>query len=438
MSSLNILSDVDTVATYDFTTLCIDFFELNSNIVERIKNKKSIVLSQNIIELAEIYESHRLINHEYQHFLDATSTLWGVKFLKQMHEAYEVRNIPQNLNPEFTEYFKAKLFYKNFLSIKYPKYYSLQHPEVVIDKNWQLRPTIGKAFDHQGKPSDFTILFARYFNSKNETFARTPVSLVTLLECSAVIQEIYTTLDYIKLIKDPQVRKIHNDKLDKYFADTLYNRELTEYSSCFHLVANKIRCPFGVKILNICEVLIEISLNCTDEHFDKLTHLKFDTKSTEFNENIIKGLKSRNRGVLFFLLNYIAINKVYNSKKEVIRDLDKILNSIGLSYSKIMRDAEDEIRGLLASIKHKADNNFIKISESALYNFIKLYRANYFENKYNIFHKLEFPKALFYEDGEYAIFYENNNIGSLDPIEMNQIFTEAFNWCKEFSKACFI
>lgn len=438
MHSSNLLSDVDTLATYDFTTFCIDFYELDSNILDDILNFESVVKSQNIYKITQIYEAHRLINHECQHFLDATSTLWGVTLLKKMKDGYLSKDIPAEKNPEYNNYFKAQIFYKEFLSVKYPPYYSLLHPEVEENGKWSLVPTIGNAFGKEGKPSDFTILFARYFNEKNESFARTPVSLITLLECSAVIQEMHTSLKYINVIKDRSVRNIHFNKIKSYFFKTLFNRELTEYSSCFHIVANKIRCHDGFLILPICEVLIELSLNCSDSCFERLKKLSFDTKSKEFNSNIIKGLECRNRGVLFFLLNFISVDKVYRTKKDFIRRIDIFLKTVGLSYSEIMKQAESEISILLAQISSDNHPIFTKIAESSSFNFKKLYREKYYEEKYSVFDDLHFPKALFYADDSYKQLNINNAIGSLNPIEMNESFSEAFNWCKSFSDACFV
>ncbi len=50
--------------------------------------------------------------------------------------------------------------------------------------------------------------------------------------------------------------------------DYIYNIYLTEYSTCFHLIANHFRIENLDDLFDIARVLLDICLNFTEKHFD--------------------------------------------------------------------------------------------------------------------------------------------------------------------------
>lgn len=421
--------------TYDFSTFCVSLSDYSSYEIDEIKNIKEYVDTQDI-ELIKYYgKLHALINHEYQHFLDSVCTNWGVDFFTKLSVAYSLKDEHPYNSPE-QKYFLVKSFVNEQILIEYPYYYSLNLDDVSDNLPWELRPTIGSAFDYKGNPSSYPIMFASFFNKDKERFVRTPVSLITILECSSVIQEIRTLYNYSQYIKNQSEKIKFYDEINNTYKSLIYDRNLTEYSSCFHLVANKLRSSDLTYILTICEVLVELCLNFNEQHFNKIANV-CDPK-VDFEEKIKIGLKNKNRGILFFMLNHYFVNKVYKDKKTFIRDLDKDLAKYQLSYSMIMKDAEKDINENLKKISSLEFSEFKKISQSSRKNFKTIYRENYYSHKLDLSNKLEFPLIQCQLDKSVGSIQNNKNIGSIDPYIMDKKFSKYFKWAREFSDACFI
>ena len=88
----------------------------------------------------------------------------------------------------------------------------------------------------------------------------------------------FTTIDeYINsmglissLSKDEASYNFLIARFDKINMDYIYNINLTEYSTCFHLTANRFRITHLQKLFDISRVLIDICLNFTERHFELL------------------------------------------------------------------------------------------------------------------------------------------------------------------------
>jgi hypothetical protein len=99
----NILSSIDTEALFDFWTYTVSLDSLNLNDIEALNEKNTSVSSINY--------KHRkvfsLANHEYTHFIDMTSTIYGIKHLLMMKNAYSIKG---NTPGEEINFYKAKDF----------------------------------------------------------------------------------------------------------------------------------------------------------------------------------------------------------------------------------------------------------------------------------------------------------------------------------------
>ncbi|WP_241157136.1 hypothetical protein, partial [Pseudomonas viridiflava] len=85
----NPLRKVDTLGQFDFNTCIVMLDSLESSSVKEIAI--SDLESTNRIDLATFERLRKalvLAVHEYTHFVDSTSTLWGLRHLRMMHRAY--------------------------------------------------------------------------------------------------------------------------------------------------------------------------------------------------------------------------------------------------------------------------------------------------------------------------------------------------------------
>lgn len=95
---LNVLAKCDVMASYDFFTTIVSFDSLSSEDFEKIiKNRESVqecYLKKEPLKF-EAYEAlsktQSLIAHEYTHFYDCTSTVWGARYLDMMSNATRSR-----------------------------------------------------------------------------------------------------------------------------------------------------------------------------------------------------------------------------------------------------------------------------------------------------------------------------------------------------------
>ena len=395
--------------TYDFSTFCVSLADYSEFEISELNNIQKYVDANDIESIKYYGKLHSLLNHEYQHFLDATATTWGVSFLVKLINAYELKDEHVHSHPEF-KYFIVKDFINEQVMIEYPYYYFINSDEIHDGLPWELVPTLGLAFDYRGNPSKYPIMFASFLNKDKDRFVRTPISLITLLECSAVIQELKTQYEYSKYIKDKAEKADFYAQVEKTYKSLVYDRNMTEYSACFHLVANKLRSKDLAQITTICEVLIELCLNFTKENFQKIANIANKFPPGDFSEKLKIGLKNQNRGMLFFSLNHFFVNTVQMDKKGFIRELDKYFKDYNLSYSQVMRAAELEIDHQLKSIKEGNFPEFDLIAKSAKHNFTKIYRENYFHNKLSNFEKLHFPQIKCDYDNTSGVLFPNDNI----------------------------
>jgi len=95
--------------------------------------------------------------------------------------------------------------------------------------------------------------------------------MVSLLECSATIDEYINSMGLISsLSKNEGNYNFLIARFEKINSDYVYNINLTEYSTCFHLIANHFRITHLQKLFDIARILIDICLNFTERHFDLL------------------------------------------------------------------------------------------------------------------------------------------------------------------------
>lgn len=113
----NCFAATDTLGSFDFYTSIVSLDSLVSvdisiarqkllEFLQKQANNSGIVLD--IDSYHRIAKVFPLAVHEYTHFIDATSTLWGLRHLKMMKEAYEANDAIGGTESDF---YKAKKYY---------------------------------------------------------------------------------------------------------------------------------------------------------------------------------------------------------------------------------------------------------------------------------------------------------------------------------------
>lgn len=425
LKSYKRLLESDTLGSYDFftSTICLD--SINSNTFKTYQSGDQAT-SIKLLPLAI---------HEYTHFVDSTSTLWGMKHLQKMNEAYSSNDKKGGRENDF---FKAKDFLEHVRSLRLPNYYTLIESKTKSIRPWQYKMTMGKQFDLRGEISEKPILFSHFINSTGDFLARSPISTVSILEASAMSNEMVAKMSLINALN-------HKDKLvemkiyERESLDYLYDHHLTEYSVCVHVLANTLGCKDIFIAFQICSIICRIVLNIPDTLLERVIKLSNVSeileipKGHEFEERIYEGIKYGNLGILYFLICRALPKNAHESKSEILVGLEFALDKIGLSFELINDETQKQIDTIYSSLKQSQINSIKLLAEAGLDNFMKIDLKNA-----NIdFLNLSLP-SVYLGDGTEATIFKNDN-SCLKDIKLEEIFDELYageEWVTRFSEAC--
>ncbi len=429
-SKTNILSKVDILGSFDFTTCLISLDSLEAKDLKVLGNKK--------YDLTEINSKYRkvlpLAVHEYTHFIDSTSTIWGFNHLIMMNDAY-LSNDKINRNENL--FYKAKKFHNHLSKIKYPKYYTTIS-EGETKEQWIAYPTAGILFDNNGQVTDESIMFLRFNSLSGEHIARSPISAVSILEASAMANEVLTEVNLLNQLNKDDLA-IEQVFYLKKIISVIYNKELTEYSACVHMLANQQECKDIIQSFILVSIITRVVLNCTEKVFDKiLENNKFkDIFNISEEDSIFKRLKDgllhRNIGILYYIIVFGLPDKSYLNLKTAIEGVEKSINNLGVNIEFIKESASHYINENIEKLYSSDIKSIVQLAHSAKKNFDIIDLTSTILP----FDKLNIPKVILGDTTEVFIF--NNQDNNLSEFDLDECFNELAdgeNWTNRFSEGC--
>lgn len=430
----NQLSAVDILGRFDFGTTLISLDSLDAKDLSHLAKKNPEDEQLTDEALCDLRKVLPLAIHEYTHFVDATSTVWGIDHLAKMRLAYEC---DYRRGGNETSFFRAKEFSDHLNRIKYPNYYTVVN-EVDDWQPWLANISIGKLFGSDGKLTDESILFIRFSNHKGQLIARSPISPVSILEASAVAQEIHSEAAILSMHgEDFQV--IESVDFSKRILSFLYNKELTEYSACVHMLANQQQCTEVGQAFRLVSLVTRIVLNSTKEVFDKvLATNEIATivdlpQDSRLLEGIKNGLKHRNVGILYFLIVSALPENSYKSKESAEAGVNTATSRLGLDLEFITTSASEHIKRAEKHISNSDIRSIVKIASAAKNNFQTIHLSSVEIP----FDRLGIPKVMLGDLSEKFIFpTENNELSNFDIEECFNELSSGESWTKRFSEGC--
>ena len=433
-----ILSAVDVLGSFDFLTYTISLDSLNLNDIKILLDVKNISQSEINYKYRKVF---CLAVHEYTHFVDASSTIWGINHLYLMNEAY-LSSDSYKRDPE--EFYKAKKFHTHITKIKYPKYYNVIG-KVGNSFPWGATPTMGLLFGADGKLTDEGIVFMRFFTVSGNEIARTPISAVSILEASAMANEIFAKVSFVNMLNREDLILANKDLHDEVMS-FLYNKELTEYSACVHMLANQQQCKDVLQAFYLVLLLTKIVLNATESVFNKILELNIfkeifqikDEESTHYIR-IKQGLIYKNMGMLYYLLVSGLPEKSYVNSALAIDGVSISLSKLGLDIDFIKQSSSKEFNKKCDEIETTQINPLKELSIIARKNFnmIDIQKPSL------PFDKLHLPRVIlgdFAKDGNIAevlIFPNEDNL--LKDFNIDESYSElakGVEWIYRFSESC--
>lgn len=434
------LGNYGVLGHFDFFSTIITLNSLNNNDLEG--------LFPHIRELNEFYfgdgtkginfdlykklsKLNPLAFHEYTHFIDFTSTLWGMKFLKLMDDGYQIIRQPQPGDEE--NFFKAKQFFDFVRHIRLPKYYTEITNNNQNKKPWLYKESIGHKFDQQGHITNEPIIFIRFMNSNGELLARSPISALSILECSSTAQEIEQEVRLLQAL-DGEERFVEQPMFLQKCLEQLYDKNRTEYSVCAHLLANKIRLSDINVVYNFAGILCRVVLNFPDKLFEKInTHQSIPNEvilDDESRQRLYIGLKNKDLGVLYFLfcklIEYYDIDLMHKDPQIWVNE---ILEKIDLNIDQIKTHSHNQIINTKLQI-----STIYQIFEAGVSNYKKI---DWFKPYIEI-NKLALPPC-YLGDGSSVNFFQSEFDNGIEGIDLDNLYNEMYSYESKllnFTEAC--
>ncbi len=436
-NQINSLPNYSAAGSYCFFSQCIELNTLeHADLLAFADQTKSIDENyQAVLKFAP------LLNHEVKHWYDAHSTLWGLRFIRDIYscrnDLYEAEK--GGIGTKLPHFNRQLDMYDRVQYIKFPQYYSTTNPKANTSAPWQYDYSAGIMFSKYGEPTDRNLFFTRFANAKGELIARVPFSLCSLLESSAVAQELNAKVKVISSIEDPVSYRIENDKLVKDIMSELYNENLVEYSVVAHKISNSFMISDVIEAYNIAAKLTRLILNLPD---DIITSLKpQDMLTPRFNSFFIpyeNALKYIDYGALFsFLVDSLYCEYQDKGTQVSCDNLEELLDGMFKKYLNLtLLDVFDKSLNEVSKVCSPVSFDLEKVHINSL-----LESGKQLHNKFGLVgsHFINLDKNTIPDfilgDGNFV-----SQIGENQETFEDRYFqlTGYFDYLSNFSKACIV
>lgn len=428
----NCLKKVDTLGMFDFSTNIVSLDSLETYHVEGLTSNDTQGAPLSFSDYERHAKALPLIAHEYAHFLDATATVWGMNRLVLMQNAYEC---PVDNEQDF---YHMKVFYDHSKRLKFPAYYATLDKASHTEPPWECAVTSGVEFTPDGKPGKRPIAFIRLYNSQGEGITRTPISMISLLENSAMAEEVEVKIGLINRLGVEKV--VEENLLRKSLVESIYNPELAEYSVCALLLADRQKCEDLRLALYCSGIISRLVLNATPEVFRAaaknldafLARYNLDRNGPQY-KNIKYALKLNNHGMLFYLLTMQLPNNCLGDPKSFLVGLAESFVSLGIPIDTYIQSAQQSIKNSEAILKKSKSAHIRVLAQAAALNADKLARR---PNPLT-FSDFHLPPSLLGDLSQYHFNVNPNNI--LKDIDLDELYEDLVagqRRMEEFGDAC--
>ena len=364
-----------------------------------------------------------LMYHELTHWIDHSSTLWGLNLTKRTIETNLIIDKVEQRGKEIIDFFS---FIRNF---NYPKYYTYMYPDHTDDSPWQYQYTMGRIYNRDGSMSDRPIIFTRFSDPYDIPVVRVPFSITSVLEVSAMYQEINAKMAFLSHLAEND-KIIENKVIQKQMINFLYNKNVAEYSVAAHSVANRLGLSDIYSAFRISSIIARITLNFPTKQFKKIS---FDyDRYSEWGEGVDKIFTNiGQRGSLFFLIADNLPEQVKNLKKdsEIKNEIFKLLQSWGCdNEEKFTTDLDSEVFDLLSEIEKLEPEYCRKIKDIFFENYSICPKWG---SKYN-FIKIHNPIMYLSDATEYSGEKKSKGVDLLKKLDLIKLMSKIHN----FNEGC--
>ncbi|MFG0678799.1 hypothetical protein [Delftia sp. WSY_7] len=434
----NLFSQIDTRAHFDYQTYTLHLDKVSKKDGEAAAN---YLLTEPASEISnkdyfDIEDALSLFVHEYTHFIDFSSTIFGLEHLSKLAAAAACQK------SEFideTDFYPAKKYSDYLRTLRPSKYYDQKGDLGIPREKWGAFASSGVVFNSSGKPSTKPIIFIRFMTPERRHIARAPVSAIAILEASATAQELLAGIELIQRSEDPEIKLIDLTNKNLSF---LYNAELTDYSVCSHLVANQLRCKDIHLVARIVATLTRIVLNTPPSVFDDINRsiertpyfftMGDGAEEKQLKKRMRNAMKFRDIGALFLLLTR-CMPKAPESGEQF-----KIFISTTLATAGYKKDwgkkSQEHANQLMRIIESLDVPHLTKIAFCGYNNFTTLMNSGYKIK----FASLHIPSCYIENNTDILTPFKNktNELSEINIKELYEIGVYTESWINKVASAC--
>jgi hypothetical protein len=332
-----------SVAKYNSVTLTvsIDAYE-RREFSEAVKNWQDFTDDPKIYLRPKSEEIISTVYHEYRHWIDHVSTLWGQNNIIKVINA-----IAASAQQKVKDFYHIPLMFKELYRERVEKYFTVVYPHTPESRPWRYTITLGFKFNHLGEiDNEDPVMFVRFANYENEPLARVPLSVISLLELNAIREEVCYKAANILLISDRVERETKLRALnEQYLKGVIYNKNLVQYNVAAHIFSNLMNCVDGFGTITNASFVSMVSLNMPVLMAKKIRCPEIMESNKATHRHLLNKI---DRGYIYFCLvsNYAQkFNSKFNSSLEV--DFKDLLTASGiLNLDEFFRAFAVEFDGL--------------------------------------------------------------------------------------------
>jgi hypothetical protein len=352
--------------------------------------------------------------HEYQHYIDHVSTLWGAKCIFKIFDSFDAV-----LNNDESKFYKHRDLILNFKRDYHLDYYTVTYNHIVGDyqNRWKFQITCGLRFNSDGRLNeDWPIPFISFASKKDEKISRVPISVASLLETTATYAE-YSFLIHEVLKLDSPYKETQLQIISKKFESKLYHPQLTLYSAAVHLTSVYLEINDPIIAYKISSIFAKIALNIPSNLFKNLSFPNEIDQSEEWTKRANKMIANFDRGFAFYLLLKSYVLK-YGPLKTDDVDVENILTASNLpNEAEMEKLIQEEITALDLEIM-MSRNNFNRFIID------KVFYGTKFRESTGIGQKRE-PNDVEKHMRESAFLMFSETYFEYDDLDLNPIFLKA-------------
>lgn len=295
----------------------LESFQSNT---KRDRNAQKAALQANYGSMARFYST---CVHEFTHWLDHTSTLWGQKQLVLIYNAINAWT-----NQDEQEFHRIAIAnserHRARLALYYTEEYKVDQREA-HPTPWRYEYGSGLEFGIDGRPrTDRPFVFTVFSNSSDQRVIRVPFSMFALTEATATYAEFKVKSQSLALLDDDS-RLVEQRRLEQEFRQNLYDPKLVIYSVATHCLANSIGIDDGFRAYEFSSALATLCLNLPKELFHNL----FVPEEFNIWGSRVQALKElSDPGFAFFTIAKQAPK--YGNEISVEQWLQEALRNVGL------------------------------------------------------------------------------------------------------------